>query len=66
MQFDLDDPELEYLRRVLTSALTELRGEIAATDTHDFKESLERDEALLRSIMHRIDAPLPGSGPLET
>ncbi len=59
MQLDLSSNELEYLRRLLTSTLSELRGEIAATDTRDFKESLERDERVLRSIMERIDAPLP-------
>ncbi len=62
MQLDLSESELEYLRRVLTSTFSDIRGEIAATDTRDFKESLERDEGLLRSIMERIDAPLPGDG----
>jgi hypothetical protein len=59
MQLDLNDIELEYLQRTLTSTLSELRGEIEATETRDFREQLQRDEDLLRGILARLGMAVP-------
>jgi hypothetical protein len=59
MQIDLSDVETEYLQRTLSSTLSELRGEIEATETRDFKAQLERDEDMLRAILGRLGVPVP-------
>jgi hypothetical protein len=59
MQIELTDVETEYLQRTLTSTLSELRGEIEATETRDFKAQLERDEDMLRAILGRLGVPVP-------
>jgi hypothetical protein len=59
MQLELTDAETEYLQRTLTDTLSELRGEIEATDTRDFKAQLEQDEDMLRAILGRLGVPVP-------
>ena len=59
MQIDLSDIETEYLQRALTQALGELRMEIRATDSREFKERLEQDQVVLRDLLVRLGAPPP-------
>jgi hypothetical protein len=59
MHIELTDAETEYLQRTLTSALSELRGEIEATETREFKAQLERDEDTLRAILGGLGVTVP-------
>ena len=52
MAIDLDAKELNLLKRVLGSYLSELRGEIVSTK-HD-KQSLHEEEELIKSLLKKI------------
>jgi len=48
---DLTAEESEILRAVLESYLSDLRMEIAGTDSADFREKLKKKKALLTKII---------------
>jgi hypothetical protein len=51
IQFDLDEEERQVLLEMLESALSDLRMEIADTDSMDFREMLKgRKEVLKKAI----------------
>jgi hypothetical protein len=50
----LDPTEAEVLRLVLESYLSDLRMEIADTDSMDFREKLKARKAVLRRIVTMI------------
>jgi hypothetical protein len=54
IHLDLSDEEARLLRELLESDLSELRTEIAGTDTHDFRERLKQKEAALASLRARL------------
>ena len=54
MQLELTDVEAEYLRTTLTRVFSELRFEVARTDTRVFRDRLKADEELLRAVLSRL------------
>ena len=54
MQFDLTPEELEMLHEILTSYLSDLRMEIADTDSMNFREELKKREVLLKRLIADI------------
>jgi hypothetical protein len=55
-QLELGPEEVEVLRQVFDTYLSDLRMEIAATDRMDFREELKRQEAILRQLEERLPA----------
>lgn len=51
----LTDAEAKTLHGVLTEYLSDLRMEIANTDSFDFREELKRTEALLKRLIADLD-----------
>jgi hypothetical protein len=64
-QITLTQEEVGALREVLSSYLSDLRMEIADTDSRQFREGLKRQEALLKKLLQQFDAELvaPGGSP---
>jgi len=58
MDLILQDSEVMYLLRVLQQDLSELRMEIADTESYDLRERLKDDELVLKSILHRLNPAL--------
>jgi hypothetical protein len=54
---ELTDPEAELLREVAEEWLSDLRTEIADTDSLDYREALKWKESLLRDVLERLAAP---------
>ena len=55
-RIDLGAEEAPLLREMLESYLSDLRMEIADTDSFDFRQELKRREALLRRIIDELAA----------
>lgn len=51
MQVDLNAEEVEMLNEILSSYLSDLRMEIADTDSKDFREGLKKKEVLLKRLL---------------
>ena len=56
-QITLTAAEAADLREVLESYLSELRMEIANTDSMDFRERLKQREGLLKRLLAGLPAP---------
>jgi hypothetical protein len=56
VQLDLNPTEAEVLRMVLESYLSDLRMEIAGTDSMDFREGLKARKLVLRKVLAQINA----------
>ncbi len=52
---DLSDDQAKTLKKSLTSYLSDLRLEIAATENHDFREELKKEEEILHSILAKLE-----------
>jgi len=50
----LAEEEAAVLRSVLEEYISELRMEVANTDSMDFREDLKRKEEILRSLVGRL------------
>jgi hypothetical protein len=60
VRIELQPTEAEVLKEVLESCLSELRMEIAGTDSMDFREKLKARKVALRKIVTAIErAPAP-------
>ena len=59
MDVYLDTKEAELLLGLLERHLEDLRREIHHTDRASFKAGLKADEALMRNILGKLNAPLP-------
>jgi hypothetical protein len=57
-QLTLTQEEAVALRDVLSSDVSDLRMEIAATDSLPFRENLKRLKALLVGLVHQLEAAL--------
>ena len=55
MQFDLTPEELEMLHEILTSYLSDLRMEIADTDSMSFREEMKKREVLLNRLLKDLE-----------
>jgi len=56
MQINLTAEEAEMLNEILTSYLSDLRMEIADTDSMDYREELKKQEVLLKRLLHDLGA----------
>lgn len=56
MELKLQPEEVDVLRRVLESYLSDLRMEIANTDRQAWREPLKHDEAIITTILARLQA----------
>jgi hypothetical protein len=56
VHIDLDAAEAQILKTVLESYLSELRMEIADTDSMDFREQLKARKMVLRKVVALINA----------
>lgn len=54
MKLQIDLTEADLLKRVLTSYLSDLREEIGKTENFELRQSLKRDEELLKSLIERL------------
>ena len=54
VQLELEPTDAEVLRLVVESYLSDLRMEIADTDSMDFREKLKARKAVLRKIVTMI------------
>jgi hypothetical protein len=54
MTIDLDAREADMLREVCESALSDVRMEVAGTESQSFRESLKRREEFLGSLLERL------------
>ena len=54
-ELKLTNDEAKTLHGVLTEYLSDLRMEIANTDSFDFREDLKRTEALLKRLIADLD-----------
>jgi hypothetical protein len=50
----LNDEERELLEEVLKETISELRMEIADTDSHDYRVELHKREDMLKAMVKRI------------
>ena len=55
-QITMTRAEAAALRDILSSYLSDLRMEIADTDSMQFREGLKGQEALLRKLLEQLDA----------
>ncbi len=53
-QLTLTDSEAGTLRRVLEEYVSDLRMEIANTDSMDFRDQLKREEAFLKKLIEQL------------
>jgi hypothetical protein len=56
MTIELSREEGQELESALSSYLSELRMEIADTDSYDFRQALKQRKALLNSVLERVGA----------
>ena len=56
---DLDDHEVAMLREIFESCISDLRMEIADTDSLDYRESLKSRKVLLGRLVDHLDRRLP-------
>lgn len=54
LHVDLTVDERNLLAQMLDACLTDLRGEISATHSHQYKEDLKQREVLLRKIIAAV------------
>ena len=61
-QITLTQEEVAALRDILSSYLSDLRMEVADTDSMQFREGLKRTEVLLKKLLQQLDAELTAPG----
>lgn len=54
VQITLDTEEAEFLATALRSYLSDLRMEVAGTDSYDFREALKKQEAVLNHVLEQL------------
>lgn len=52
--FELNPEELELLKEILTSDLSELRMEIVDTDNSQFKDGLKHRKQIMMDILEKL------------
>jgi hypothetical protein len=65
VQITLTQDEATILREALSSYVSDLRMEIAKTDSWQFRQNLRREEVLLKKLLVQLDAELasPAASP---
>jgi hypothetical protein len=56
IRLELTETEAVVLKEILTYYLSELRMEIADTDSLDFREGLKRREVFLKNLIEQLPA----------
>lgn len=56
IRLELNPTEAETLRAALSSYLSDLRMEVADTDSLDYREMLKKNKVVLTDIMQRLEA----------
>jgi len=59
VHIELTSEEAEMLREILAYYLSELRMEIAGTESVDFREPLKKREAFLKELLQRLGWQIP-------
>ncbi len=54
LNLEIKPDEVDLLKKILENHLADLRMEISNTDDFEYRESLKRDEALLKGMIARI------------
>ncbi len=54
IELDLNEEEVQTLKEVLESYLSDLRMEIADTDSYDFRKMLKERKALLMRVVKTL------------
>lgn len=54
MELSLAPEEVAPLRRILTGYLSDLRVEISNTESYDLRSALKREEAIVKSLVDRL------------
>ena len=57
MQLSLSDDEAALLQNVLDRHLSLLREEVGKTENYQMRQELKADEALLKGLIARLQAP---------
>ena len=58
MTLELTRREAEELAKVLESYLSELRMEIAGTDSWDYRQGLKERKVVLSQLLQQVQAPV--------
>ena len=58
LKLELSEHEAELLREVAEEWLSDLRMEIGATDSLDYREALKWKESLMRDVLERLAVPV--------
>jgi len=61
LKLDLTPEEQDVLRQVLEDALSDLRMEIADTDSYDYRTMLKGRKAVLAKALAALQADEPGA-----
>ena len=61
-QITLDAEEAQYLAAALRSYISDLRMEVAGTDSYDFREALKKQEAVLNHVLEQLGPATEGPG----
>lgn len=61
-QITLTQEEATVLRKALSTYISELRMEIAVTDSWDFRQNLKHEEVLLKKLAEQLDSELAAPG----
>jgi hypothetical protein len=54
MNLELNEPDGEMLKQILTSYLSDLRMEISGTDLKDYRDKLKNEELFLKDVIARL------------
>jgi hypothetical protein len=54
MKLDLNEEQSRVLEKALSAYLSELRGEIAKTEKHEWRVALHREEEVLNGILSEL------------
>jgi hypothetical protein len=54
---ELTSEDVDHLRFILGSYLSDLRMEIVDTEQHEFREMLKRREEFIKRLLDRLPAP---------
>jgi uncharacterized protein (DUF2164 family) len=61
-QITIDAEEAQYLATALRSYLSDLRMEVAGTDSFDFREALKKQETALNHVLQQLGVADDGPG----
>jgi len=54
IDLSLAESEADFLRRVLTSSLSDVRMEIADTESPDLRQELKADEEIIKDLLGKV------------